>query len=114
MPAFASSRSRLLLAAVALSACAAEPDASTPVARQAPRVVHRMPTGSTSTASIHTLANATCDLADPAHPGPTLRVFSDDRGIARVQLDHLDTSVRRGELELDCHDSAGATDATTL
>ncbi len=114
MLAFASSRHRFLLATVVLSACAAAPDASAPVARQTPRVVHRMPTGSTSTASIHTLANAACELSDPAHPGSTLRVFSDDRGVARVQLDHLDTSVRHGELQLDCRDDGGATDSTTL
>jgi len=74
-------------------------------------IVYRMPRGSTSTASIRTLPNATCRLHLPeqaAGANGQLRVFSDDDGVARIQLDHLDPTVAHGQLTLDCADEPGA------
>jgi peptidase A4-like protein len=109
---------RSFLGLVFLAACAqgeADPasqttDASARAAKRG-HIVHRMPRGSTSTVSVHTLPSATCRLRpdDPAaDPARTLRVFSDDDGIARVHLDHLDPKVDGGSLLLDCTDDAGA------
>jgi hypothetical protein len=75
------------------------------------RIVHRMPHGSTSFASVRTLPNAVCQLHgndEVADASSGLRVYADDDGIARVQLDHLDSSVTHGELRLDCGDDRGA------
>jgi hypothetical protein len=76
-----------------------------------------MPRGSTSTVSLRTLPNATCRLraaGDASDPQRALRVFSDDDGVARVQLDHLDANVEGGTLALDCADDAGASMTHTI
>ena len=101
--------SALVLATI--TACAVPTSESDDaIARQTPNthVTHRMPTGSTSVASVQTLANATCTLHEAGNPMRTMRVFSDDRGTARIQLDHLAHEIRHGELDLDCTDESGA------
>jgi hypothetical protein len=77
----------------------------------AARITHRLPRGGTSIASVRTLPNATCRLrivGDPNAATRSLRVFADDDGVARIHLDHLDPTVERGTLALDCSDAAGA------
>src|SRR5262249_36652397 len=71
------------------------------------RVGAPMPHGSSSFASVRTLPNATCTL-HPTDSSAGLRVYADDDGIARVQLDHLDRSNGGGTLKLDCADDSGA------
>jgi hypothetical protein len=117
---------RFLLSLALLAACsqaensdgaAADPPASSDLVAtlgEAPmaQLVHRMPPGSTSTLSLRTLPDAVCALSVPgsgADATHVLRVYSDDDGVARVQLDHLDEAVRLGSLQLDCRDDAGRT-----
>ncbi len=74
------------------------------------RIVHELPPGGSSTASIRTLPNAVCKLRPagvPADSQKQLRLFSDDDGIVRVHMQHVDRSVLSGDLLLDCVDDAG-------
>jgi hypothetical protein len=77
------------------------------------QLTHRMPSKSESTLSLHTLPNATCQVRDASQSG-ALTLFSDDDGIARLHLTHLDASVKKGQLSLDCTDDSGAHDGRTV
>jgi hypothetical protein len=83
---------------------------SASLASPAAHLTHKMPRGSSSTASVRTLPNAACRLRVAGAPDDTrsLRVLSDDDGVARIQIDHLDPSVSGGTLTLDCADGQGA------
>ncbi len=100
-----------------LSACSANDQGATDQLTTTPvsHITHTMPPGSTSTASIRTLSNATCQLRVVGQANAkALRVLSDDQGVARVQLDHLDPSVTSGQLTLDCADGSGASMSHTI
>ena len=110
----------LPLFAAALAGCSSEagtPDEGSDPAAPASHAVrpdvlrerHRLPRGGESTANIDTLPNAVCVLTSSAAPGEHLTVYSDDDGVARVHLQHVDRSVEGGELELACTDDSGAT-----
>jgi hypothetical protein len=105
-----------LVSLALLAACSGAPDSpgSAPAATATPapalspaRVTHLLPRGGESTASIHTLPNAVCALSAPG-VAEHLTVFSDDDGVARVHLRHLDLAVDGGELTLACTDDAGS------
>jgi hypothetical protein len=111
---------RIALGLVFLSACAqgddattASPDVNADRVGQgtSDHVVHKMPTGSTSVVSLKSLPNATCHVtsADAPTADEGLRVLTDDDGTARIQIDHLDTSVKGGHLNLTCIDDSGRT-----
>jgi hypothetical protein len=102
--------------AVLALACGCQGVVSTGPNQLQSRIVHALPRGGDSVATIRTLPNAACFLrsADGSNPDQQLRVFADDEGIARVHLKHVDTSVSEGELKLDCSDDAGNTVAHTL
>ncbi len=78
------------------------------VAASSLRVTHLLPRGGESTANIQTLPNAACALTSSAAPDQHLTVYSDDDGVARVHLQHVDLSVARGDLTLACTDDSGA------
>jgi hypothetical protein len=97
-----------------LAACSGSPDSlgGRPPAASSPalRVTHVLPRGGESTASLYTLPNATCTLSPSPSSSPAvapLRLFSDDDGVVRVHLRHLDLAVEKGELVLACTDDAG-------
>ncbi len=76
------------------------------------RVVHPLPRGGATVASVRTLPDAACKLrvvGDTSDPQAALQLFSDDDGIVRIHLAHLDPSVGQGELALDCVDDGGNT-----
>jgi len=109
-------RSSLLVASVALLAlpsCGGAPGSTGEPAATPPRVTHVLPRGGESTASVHVLPDATCTLTLPGATGH-LELYSDDEGIVRVHLRHLDPTVTQGELQLDCADDAGNTDSHIL
>ncbi len=92
-----------------LSACGPA-NAPTSLTARAPvvsRITHAMPPGSSSTASIHTLPNSTCQVTVGGQD-KSMRLFADDQGVARLQLDHLDPSVTHGEVAMTCIDDTGA------
>jgi hypothetical protein len=124
---------RVLVGTLFLSACASGNDAPSDETSQSStadelgrgngngnaygRLEHHMPPGSASSASLKTLPNATCEVYPaerPADVGDRLRVFSDDDGVVRFHLNHLDPSVRAGDLKVDCTDDSGATSSQTL
>jgi hypothetical protein len=80
------------------------------------RVVQSLPRGGATVASIRTLANASCGLRIAGQPDPTqkLHVYSDDEGMVRIHLQHMDKSVDGGDLLLSCSDDAGRTASTII
>ncbi len=82
-----------------------------------PRVMHRLPHGADSTASLRTLPNASCLLhisGEPDDATHQLQLWSDDEGVVRVHLQVSDSGVGQGELLLDCQDVTGATLSHTI
>jgi hypothetical protein len=79
-------------------------------------IVQSLPRGGTTAASIRTLPNAACTLriAGQADASQKLHLYSDDEGVVRLHLQHLDSSVNEGELTLDCVDDSGSAESRTI
>jgi hypothetical protein len=92
----------------------AQPAGATPAPAVHTRVVHPLPRGGVTVASIRTLPNSACALRVPGFSNAALQLFADDEGIVRIHLSHLDPTVDGGVLTLDCADDAGNTLAQTI